>query len=138
MDRTTSREVPELQNVVDQKTIVDMKAFARDVPVARHVQDYALRILKATHPEYEDAPDITTRYVRFGSSPRGAQAIILSAKVRALLDGRFNVSSDDIRASTFPALRHRIILNFEGEAEGVSTDDILETIIDNTAENAKD
>ena len=132
MDRTTQRAEPDLQRVVSQEEIVRMKAFARDVPLARHVQDYALRILQATHPDHDAAPEVTRRYVRFGSSPRGAQAMLTSAKVRALMDGRFNVSTDDIRASAFPALRHRIILNFEGEAEGVDTDDILGEIVKGT------
>ncbi|MFW6053489.1 MAG: AAA family ATPase [Persicimonas sp.] len=137
MERTTQSDTPEVENVIGQERLVEMKKFARQVPVARHVQDYALRLLQATHPDNETTPDITKRYVRFGSSPRGAQAILLSAKVRALFDGRFNVSCDDIRASAIPALRHRVILNFEGEAEGVKTDDILYEIIDTVPENRK-
>lgn len=129
MDRTTQKSNPEVGKVIGQERLVEMKAFARQVPVARHVQDYALRLLQATHPDNPDTPEITKRYVRFGSSPRGAQAILLSAKVRALFDGRFNVSCDDVRASAVPALRHRVILNFEGEAEGVQTDEILDAII---------
>jgi MoxR-like ATPase len=136
MDRTTQREEPELEKVINQDRLIEMKRFAREVPVARHVQDYALRLLQATHPEHASAPDITSQYVRVGSSPRGAQAILLSAKVRALMDGRFNVSCEDVRASAVPALRHRVILNFEGEAEGVSTDDILDAIIDTIPENS--
>ncbi len=135
MDRTTQSDQPDVEEVVDQKRLVEMKQFARQVPVARHVQDYALRLLQATHPEHDSAPDITRRYVRFGSSPRGAQGILLSSKVRALFDGRFNVSCDDVRASAVPALRHRVILNFEGEAEGIKTDEILAEIIDKTPEN---
>ena len=112
-----------------------MRDFAQQVPVARHVQDYALRILQATHPDSEAAPDITRQYVRYGSSPRGAQAMILSAKVRALMDGRYNVSCQDVRNSATPALRHRVILNFEGEAEGVETDEILEAITEAVPES---
>lgn len=137
MDRTTSRTKPELNRVVDQKQIVDMKNFAKDVPVARHVQDYALRILQATHPEHAGAPDITKQYVRFGSSPRGAQAIISASKVMALMDGRFNVSTEDVKSACYPSLRHRIILNFEGEAEGISTDAVIDTILSQTDANAK-
>jgi MoxR-like ATPase len=137
MDRTTQRDQPDVERVIGQERLVEMKLFARDVPVARHIQDYALRLLQATHPEHGDAPDITRRYVRYGSSPRGAQSILMAAKVRALFDGRFNVSSEDIRKSAVPALRHRIILNFEGEAEGVETDEILDEILDVTPENKK-
>lgn len=137
MDRTTQRHTPELHEVLGKERLIEMKAFALDVPVAKHVQDYALRLLQATHPEHPAAPEITKRFVRFGSSPRGAQAILITAKVRALMNGRFNVSSDDVRKSAHGALRHRIILNFEGEAEGVQTDDIIEKIIEKTPENAK-
>jgi MoxR-like ATPase len=137
MDRTTQRDQPTVQEVLGRDRLLAMKAFARDVPVAHHVQDYALRILQATHPEHPSAPDVTKRFVRFGSSPRGAQAILISAKVRALMAGRFNVSSEDIRKSAIAALRHRIILNFEGEAEGVQTDDIISKIIEKTHENSK-
>jgi MoxR-like ATPase len=137
MDRTTQREQPVVQEVLGRARLLEMKAFARDVPVARHVQDYALRLLQATHPEHPGAPDITKRFVRFGSSPRGAQAILIAAKVSALIDGRFNVSSSDIRKSAAAAFRHRIILNFEGEAEGIQTDDIIQKIIEKTPENVK-
>jgi MoxR-like ATPase len=137
MDRTTARTQPTVSEVIGRDRLMEMKAFTRDVPVARHVQDYALRLLQGTHPEHESAPALTKRFVRFGSSPRGAQAILVSAKVRALMDGRFNVSTDDVRKSAAPALRHRIILNFEGEAEGVSTDSIVEEIIQKTSEKAK-
>lgn len=137
MDRTTQRVEPDLSEVIGQERLLEMRAFARDVPIARHVQDYALRILYGTHPTHELAPDITKRYVRFGSSPRGAQTILLTAKIRALIDGRFNVSTDDIRDAALPALRHRVILNFEGEAEGVDTDSIISEIIKKTPENRK-
>jgi MoxR-like ATPase len=137
MDRTTAGESPELEKVVNQERLVAMKAFASGVPVARHVQDYALRLLQATHPEHPSAPSMTKRYVRFGSSPRGAQGILKAAKVGALMDGRFNVSTDDIRAAALPALRHRVILNFEGEAEGIDADEIIAEIFDKTPENSK-
>lgn len=137
MDRTTSGENPDMNKVVTQERLVEMKRFARDVPVARHVQDYALRLLQATHPEHPDSPDITRRYVRYGSSPRGAQAMLTASKVSALYDGRFNVSSDDVREAARGALRHRIILNFEGEAEGVLTDEIIDEILKVTKEGSK-
>jgi MoxR-like ATPase len=136
MERTTSTEKPKLEKVVNKARLLEMRDFARGIPAAKHVQDYALRILYGTHPEHELAPDITRRYVRFGSSPRGAQTILLTSKIRALFDGRLNVSNEDIRKSALPALRHRTILNFEGEAEGVSTDEILAEIIKKTPEKA--
>ncbi|MFU8805717.1 MAG: AAA family ATPase, partial [Bradymonadaceae bacterium] len=137
MDRTTQNDQLGVKEVIDQKRLVEMKHFVREVPVARHVQDYALRLLQATHPDFAGAPDITRRYVRFGSSPRGAQAVLVTAKVRALMQGRFNVSCDDVRQSAIAAFRHRVILNFEGEAEGVDTDEILREIIEKTPENTK-
>ena len=110
-----------------------MQQLARDVPIASHVMAYAIRILRATHPETERVPEIvrTLRPLR-RHRPRGAQAIVLGAKIRALLDGRFNVAYDDVQAVAAPALRHRVILNFEGEAEGISTDSIVRAIIAET------
>ncbi|RVU44053.1 MoxR family ATPase [Lujinxingia sediminis] len=135
MERTTQVSHPEVNPVIDKARLLEMKRFAREVPVARHVQDYALRILQGTHPEHPGAPEITRKYVRFGSSPRGAQAIMTTARVRALIEGRFNVSCEDVRRSAQNALRHRVILNFEGEAEGVSTDTIVQKIIEATPES---
>lgn len=137
MDRTTQAETPQVERVVDRDRILEMRALVRHVPVARHVQDYALRILQATHPDHEQAPKMTKRYARFGSSPRGAQALLSTARVHALMDGRFNVSCEDVRHTARPALRHRIILNFEGEAEGIRTDDILEAIFEATPESVR-
>ena len=105
------------------------------MPVARHVQDYALRILEATHPR-STSVEATKRYVRFGSSPRGAQGTLKAAKVGALMDGRFNVSCEDVRHAVRPALRHRIILNFEGAAEGVATDTVIDDILKSVAETS--
>jgi MoxR-like ATPase len=93
------------------------------------VQDYVVRVLQATHPDGPDAPDLAKRFVRYGSSPRGAQAVLLAAKIRALFDGRFAASVDDVRAAVHPALRHRVLLNFEGEAEGVKADQVLDAIL---------
>ncbi|HJL16557.1 MAG TPA: MoxR family ATPase [Sandaracinaceae bacterium LLY-WYZ-13_1] len=137
LDRTTGSANPELTPVLDRERILQMRSLARDVPVARHVQDYAIRILEATHPDREVAPDMVRRFVRFGASPRGAQACLLAAKIQALFDGRFAVSADDVRAVAKPALRHRVILNFEGEAEGVRTDAILDAILESTKETEK-
>jgi MoxR-like ATPase len=99
------------------------------VPVARHVQDYAIRVVQGTHPDGPDAPEICKRFVRFGASPRGAQSVLLAAKIRALFEGRFAASIDDVRAVALPALRHRVLLNFEGEAEGMKTDQVVDAII---------
>jgi MoxR-like ATPase len=137
MDRTTQSVEPDLKKVITKERLIEMREFARGALVARHLQDYALRILQATHPEVPGAPEITKQYVRFGSSPRGAQTILLTAKVRALMAGRYNVSADDIRASALPALRHRVILNFEGEAEGVKADAVVEEILKRTREESK-
>ena len=94
---------------------------------------YAVSVLAASHPDSERAPDLVRQYVRYGGSPRGAQALVLAGKIQALLDGRFNVAVDDVRAVALPSLRHRIILNFEGEAEGITSDAIVRTILDAVA-----
>lgn len=134
MDRTTSSDTPELERVITKEKLLEIRAFARAIPVAPHIQDYALRIMYGSHPEHELATGQTKQYVRFGASPRGAQTILLTSKIRALMDGRDNVSTEDIRKSAVPALRHRVILNFEGEAEGIQTEDIIESIIERTPE----
>jgi MoxR-like ATPase len=130
LDRTTTSDDPTVNEVIDSKTILEMRALAREVPIADHVKEFALKTVLATHPNTEYATPMATQYIRYGSSPRGAQAIVLAGKVGALLDGRFNVSFDDIRKVAKPALRHRIILNFEGEAERISTDAIVDDILD--------
>ncbi|NQT19204.1 MAG: MoxR family ATPase [Planctomycetes bacterium] len=130
VDRTTAETEPEPEKVLEGTQIVKWQKLVRQVIIAPHVKDYAARVVLATHPEGEYAVDITNRYVRYGSSPRGAQALILAGKMRALLAGRYNVSFDDVRETVLPALRHRLILNFEGEAEGIIADDILTQILD--------
>src|SRR6266699_3073426 len=105
---------------------------ARAVPVATHVKEYGVRLLLATHPDQEDAPEQVCKYVRYGASPRGLQAMITTAKVRALLEGRYNVSKEDVQNVAFPALRHRIILNFDGLADGITPENLIETIIEET------
>jgi len=129
-DRTTAGAEPVPSKVLQGSRIMEMHALVRQVLLAPHVKDYAARIVLATHPQGEYAVGITNRYARYGSSPRGLQALILAGKMRALLDSRYNVSFDDIRQTVRPALRHRIILNFEGEAEGVTTDAILDQVLD--------
>ena len=115
---------------MDQETLLEMQALVREVPVPSHVKDYAVRLVLATHPGTETAVDVTNQFLRFGSSPRGAQSMILAAKVFALTERRFNVSFDDIKGVAMAALRHRLILNFEAQAEAITTDHIITKILD--------
>jgi MoxR-like ATPase len=133
MDRTTGAESPTASKVATAAEIVEMQRLARAVPIAPHVTAYAVSILAATHPDQPRAPQLVREYVRYGGSPRGAQALVTAGKIFALLDGRFNVSTDDIRAAALPSLRHRIILNFEGEAEGITTEAVVRAILDAVA-----
>ena len=110
-----------------------MQRLARAVPIAPHITAYAVSVLAATHPDNRRAPSLVRQYVRYGGSPRGAQALVTAGKILALMDGRFNVSVDDVRAAALPALRHRVILNFEGEAEGITTEAVVRTILDEVA-----
>ena len=128
INRTTDGRKIEVTEILDGNKICEYQELVRQVPVPKHVRDYAVRLILATHPQTETAEDITNQYLRFGSSPRGAQTLILAAKARALTEGRFNVSFDDIQQSILPALRHRLIPNFEAEAEGITTDHILHEI----------
>jgi MoxR-like ATPase len=130
LDRTTGEVQSKRQSVLEQARILEMQKLVRKVPVARHVQDYAIRVVQATHPDGPDAPELTKRFVRFGASPRGAQSVLLAAKIRALFEGRFAASIDDVRAVAHPALRHRVLLNFEGEAEGMKTDQVIAKILE--------
>jgi MoxR-like ATPase len=134
LDLTTGGAHEGPRAVVDRATILEMQKLVRMVPVARHVQDYAIRVVQATHPDGPDAPDLTKQFVRFGASPRGAQAVLLASKIRALFEGRFAASVDDVRAVALPALRHRVLLNFEGEAEGIKTDQVIAAIFKAVAE----
>jgi MoxR-like ATPase len=133
LDRTTTQENPQVERVLQHGEILEMRETVRSLPIARPVQDYAIRLTLATHPESEFAHDMTKRYVRFGSSPRGTQALVLGAKVHALMNNRVHVAAEDIRAVSMAALRHRMHLNLEGEAEQVDRDDILERILQDTA-----
>ncbi|UCH34493.1 MAG: AAA family ATPase [Armatimonadota bacterium] len=132
MDRTTTVEEPAVEQVLSGERVLEMMRLVRSVPIAPHVQEFALRSVLATHPDHDSAPESVRRYVRYGSSPRGGQALVLGGKVAALLDGRYNVALADLRAVAPAALRHRILLNFEGEAEGIAADtliaDALETV----------
>ena len=127
--RTTGGELAPVRRVADDETILEMQALARQVPIANHVADYAVRLVLATHPEPDGAPEPARRFVRYGASPRAAQAIVLAAKIYALLGGRFNVAYDDVRRVSPPALRHRLILNFEAEAKEVSPDTVIRAIL---------
>jgi MoxR-like ATPase len=134
LDRTTADVVPTPQVVIDKVRIMEMRELVRKVPLARQIQDYAVRVVLATHPENAEATPLSKQFMRYGASPRGLQAIILAAKIRALLEGRYAVAIDDIRHVAAPALRHRLILNFEGEAEGVKADTIIAEILKATKE----
>jgi len=128
-NRTTSNFNPTASPAADGAKIRAMQALARGVPIANHVTSFTARVLKATHPQDADSPQIVRDYVRFGGSPRGMQAMILAGKILALLDARYNVAFDDIRAAAIPALRHRLILNFEAQAEGVTSDQVIAEIL---------
>jgi MoxR-like ATPase len=130
MERTTGVAAPTASKIANAAEIVEMQRLARAVPIAPHVTAYAVGLLSATHPDQPRAPQLVREYVRYGGSPRGAQALVTAGKIYALLDGRFNVSIEDIRAVTLPALRHRVILNFEGEAEGITPEAIVRAILD--------
>jgi MoxR-like ATPase len=134
LDRTTADTAPKPQVVIAKERIMEMRELVRKVPLARQIQDYAVRVVLATHPENAEATPKSKQFMRYGASPRGLQAIILAAKIRALLEGRYAVAIDDIRHVAAPALRHRLILNFEGEAEGVQADAIIAEILKATKE----
>jgi MoxR-like ATPase len=136
LDRTTRGEFPTAGKVLDGEEIRRLQALVREVLVAPTVQDYAVRLVLATHPQGEFAAGSTNRLIRCGASPRGAQALVLAGKVRALLEERFNVSFEDIRRVYLPALRHRILLNFEAQAENIASDTVLTEILKEVKEVA--
>lgn len=129
LGRTTGSEEAKIVHVADGAKILRMRELAKAVPIAPHLLEFVARLVLATHPDSEIAPQQVKQYVRFGSSPRGGQAIVRAAKVRALVSGRYNVSAEDIRTLAYPALRHRVLLNFEGEAEGVTPDAVISGIL---------
>ncbi len=129
IDRTTTDQEIKVKPVLTRADVLGMQKLVRRVPVAKHVQDYAIRTVLATHPGNPEATELVKRFVRTGASPRGVQAVLLGAKIRALFAGRFAASIDDVRVSALPALRHRILRSFEGEAEGVAEDTILQEIL---------
>ena len=138
VDRTTRGFQDQAEKVMDGDEIVQWQKLVREVMIAPHVQDYLVRLTLATHPEGPFAADVTNQYLRWGSSPRGAQTLALASKVRALLDGRFNVSFEDLRRVYLPTMRHRVILNFEAQAEGMSTDDVLLELLEKVPEQVDD
>jgi MoxR-like ATPase len=138
VDRTTRGVRIEPEKVMDGAEIIQWQQLIREVILASHVQDYIVRLVLATHPEGPFALDATNKYLRWGSSPRGAQTLALAAKVRALLEGRYNVSFEDVRRVYLPALRHRVILNFEAEAEGMLTDQVLLELLEKVPEKPAD
>jgi MoxR-like ATPase len=130
LNRTTGEAEPTLEKVADGETVLAMGALARQVPVASPVTETVSRLVLATHPESEAAPEMVRRYVRYGASPRGAQALVLGGKVTALLAGRYNVALEDVEAVAPAALRHRVLLNFEAQADGVRTDDVVDAAVE--------
>src|SRR5689334_14243546 len=137
LTRTTTGARADVQKVLEREALLELMKLVRDVPVASHVKDYAVRLILATHPRTDTAAPISSQYLRFGSSPRGGQALILAGKVRALTHGRFNVSFDDIEAVAPAALRHRLIPNFEADAEGITTDHIIVQILRDVPRDAQ-
>jgi MoxR-like ATPase len=138
VDRTTKGTIVKPEKVMDGSEIKQWQRLVRDVILASHVQDYIVRLVLSTHPQGPFALPITNQYLRWGASPRAGQALALAAKVRALLEGRYNVSFEDVRRVFLPALRHRVILNFEAQAEGLDTDHVLLDILEKLPEKASD
>ncbi len=137
LDRTTKRTTARAEKVIDAETMLEMQELVREVLVAPNVQDYAIRLALATHPKGPFAAPATNQYSRWGSSPRGVQTMVLAAKVRALLEGRYNVGYEDLRRVYLPSLRHRVLLNFEAQAEGIDPDDVLVKLIEMVPEKAE-
>jgi MoxR-like ATPase len=129
LDRTTESSTPRAEPLFTGERIMELSQLARQIPIADDVRRWAIGLVMASHPENELAADLTRRFVRYGASPRGAQALILAAKIRAILDERYHVSRDDLRAVAHNALRHRLILNFEGQAEGIQADQVIDNIL---------
>jgi MoxR-like ATPase len=138
VQRTTGTLTDEISSVASGEDVIKMRTIAREVPISDSVLDYALQIILGTHPDSDRPCEDVKRYVRYGSSPRGAQSIITAAKIRALLDGRFNVSKEDLTASAAPVLRHRLIMNFEAEADNVTADNVIHAALKHVDSRDKD
>lgn len=130
VERTTGEPMPQAKRIMSAQQLLDLQALVRAVPLSSLVQEYALQLVMATHPNSPDAPERVRQYVRYGASPRGAQALLLAAKAKALFSGRYNVALSDIRAVAHPALRHRLILNFTADADEVDSDTIITDLLD--------
>ena len=137
LKRTTGSDTCLVKKIIGKEEIIKMQNLIKEIPISDAVKDYAVRIVLATHPEHENKEDFLKQYIRYGSSPRGAQSLVLAGKVFALLDDRYNVSFDDIKRAALPSLRHRIILSFEGEAEGISQEDIIKNVLEKLPEIKK-
>jgi MoxR-like ATPase len=129
LDRTTTTANPKAEAIVPAERVLEMATLAREIPVADEICRWGVELVMATHPDRPEATDTVKKYVRFGASPRGAQSLLLAAKINAILDGRYHVSKEDLKAVAKMVLRHRIILNFEGQAENVSTDLVIESLL---------
>ena len=129
LDRTTEAEEPRVAPCLEAQRILEMGRLARRIPVADAVRKYGIDLVMATHPEHAEAPEATRRFVRYGSSPRGAQALMLAGKIKAILDQRYHVARDDLRQVAHHVLRHRLILNFEGQAENIRPDDVIDQVL---------
>jgi MoxR-like ATPase len=129
IDTTVGTQTLRAKQIASGEQVLRLIRTGKAVPIATHVKEYAVRLLLATHPDQDDAPEQVRRYVRYGASPRGLQALITTARVRALLEGRYNVSIEDIQAVAYPALRHRIILNFDGMADSITPEELIEAML---------
>jgi len=138
VDRTTGAEIPQVQPVASRDDLLRLQQIVREVPVAPPVRDYALKLVVATHPNSEFAPPEVNRYVRYGASPRAAQTLLLAGKVYALMDGRYNVAREDIKKAIKPAMRHRVILNFEAEADQITPDWLLERVVEHVEQRERE
>ena len=132
LDRTTESHAPEAEKLFEPARVLEMSSLARKIPISDEVRRYAIQVVMATHPDHELAGPMTRQFVRYGSSPRGAQAVILSAKINAILDSRYHVAREDIKTVARDSLRHRILLNFEGQAEDIKTDAVVEDILNSS------
>ena len=130
MDLTVTNNSVEINSIVNGNEILEMRKIIKEIPMAQAVKEFALKVILATHPELPDSPDFVKKYVSAGASPRGAQGIFNAAKVRAVMEGRFNVSFEDIKAVAYPVLRHRLFMNFEGVTEGISPDEVISRILE--------
>jgi MoxR-like ATPase len=135
--RTTGTEEAQLRPVAAASELAQMAELAREVPMASHVMDHAVGLVVATHPERPESPETVRRYVRWGSSPRGLQTLVLAGRIRALLDGRFNVALEDVDGVATPALRHRVFLNFEADAAGIDQDTVVAAVVESQSDSAR-